>query len=412
MSSSIPCHAGLATQSAPLDRDVAMRRLALFVFFFLPGFAMASWITRMPAIRDSIGASIAEMGLVLFGLSLGSMSGLLSAGAIVGRIGTRPLAAIGMWSVVASMATIALGTILGHGFPIALGLALFGIGMGVAEIAINIEGADVEQITARPLLHALHGFFSFGTVCGALAGLAATAFAIPVVWHLLVVGAVCAATIPPLICHIPRGVGLTLKTISKSDGTIPHNQTESRFSRGGLLLLCMIVLAMAFAEGAANDWLPILMVDDFGFSQTAGSLLFLVFAIAMTITRFTGGYALSRFGRPAVIAASALIISCGLSIITTTTSAALAGLAVLLWGIGGSLYFPAALSIAGDSGPNAVKAVKQVALVGYAALLVGPPALGFIGHELGLRGALACVLALVILAIPAAAFNARVSRLR
>ena len=33
---------------------------------------MASWATRTPAIRDILSVSIAEMGGVLFGLSIGS----------------------------------------------------------------------------------------------------------------------------------------------------------------------------------------------------------------------------------------------------------------------------------------------------------------------------------------------------
>lgn len=38
---------------------------------------MASWATRTPAIRDILSVSIAEMGGVLFGLSIGSMLSLI-----------------------------------------------------------------------------------------------------------------------------------------------------------------------------------------------------------------------------------------------------------------------------------------------------------------------------------------------
>lgn len=53
------------------------RTQALFTFFFLPGLLMASRATRTPAIRDILSISTAEMGAVLFGLSIGSMSGIL-----------------------------------------------------------------------------------------------------------------------------------------------------------------------------------------------------------------------------------------------------------------------------------------------------------------------------------------------
>ncbi|PUZ91549.1 hypothetical protein DC362_24770, partial [Acinetobacter nosocomialis] len=56
---------------------------------FLPGLLMASWATRTPAIRDILSVSIAEMGGVLFGLSIGSMSGILCSAWLVKRFGTR-----------------------------------------------------------------------------------------------------------------------------------------------------------------------------------------------------------------------------------------------------------------------------------------------------------------------------------
>lgn len=72
------------------SRNALKRRTwALFMFFFLPGLLMASWATRTPAIRDILSVSIAEMGGVLFGLSIGSMSGILCSAWLVKRFGTR-----------------------------------------------------------------------------------------------------------------------------------------------------------------------------------------------------------------------------------------------------------------------------------------------------------------------------------
>jgi hypothetical protein len=52
---------------------------------FIPGLLMASWATRTPAIRDLLTLSTAEMGIVLFGLSIGSMSGILCSAWLVKR---------------------------------------------------------------------------------------------------------------------------------------------------------------------------------------------------------------------------------------------------------------------------------------------------------------------------------------
>ena len=64
-------------------KALQLRMWALFMFFFLPGLLMASWATRTPAIRDILSVSTAEMGIVLFGLSIGSMSGILCSAFLV-----------------------------------------------------------------------------------------------------------------------------------------------------------------------------------------------------------------------------------------------------------------------------------------------------------------------------------------
>ncbi|MFT4246274.1 MAG: hypothetical protein QM571_07180 [Micrococcaceae bacterium] len=75
--------------------EVRRWRLSLFIFMFSVGFGMASWITRTPAIRDSIHASTAIMGVVLLGFSGGSMLGITSSGHLVRCFGTRPIIGVG-----------------------------------------------------------------------------------------------------------------------------------------------------------------------------------------------------------------------------------------------------------------------------------------------------------------------------
>lgn len=378
-----------------MDSVTRRRRFALFVFFFLPGVSMASWVTRTPAIRDGLGASIAEIGLVLFGLSVGSMVGIVNSGWLVARFGTRPIALFGLLLVMLALLTTAMGVALPSALVVTLGLFFFGLGMGISEIAINVDGAEVERLSGQHVLHALHGFFSLGTVCGALLGIAATAADFPVSWHLVAVVVVALPTMLIFIRDIPRGVGIEARRTGpgKSEETGPPVWQDRR-----VILIGLVVLAMALAEGAANDWLPLLMVDEHGFSETSGSLVFLGFALAMTVGRFGGGYFLARFGRTAVIRGSAVIGAIGLCFVIFAHDPILAGLAVFLWGLGASLGFPVAISAAGDSGPNPAARVRIVAMVGYVAFLVGPPLLGFVGEEFGLRNAMLIVLGLLAVA--------------
>lgn len=371
-----------------MEHVTSRRRTALFALFFVAGLAISSWVTRTPDIRDSLHASTATMGLVLFGISAGSMIGILSSGALVTRFGTRPVVAAGILATVLGTPVIALGVVLSRSPVVGAGLFLLGLGMGGGEVAMNLEGADIERIIERPVLPTMHGFFSFGTVIGAVIGMTLTAVSFSPAWHLLLVGILSAPAGFWSVRQLPHGFGQAKHDEAEKSGYRPWRDSR-------LILIGVVVLAMAMAEGSANDWLPLVMVDGHGFGDALGSAVYVVFAAAMTTGRFAGNWFLHRFGRLRVLAASAVIGGLGVALVIFVDSQVVAGAAVVLWGLGAALGFPVALSAAGDSGHAAV---SLVATVGYVAFLVGPPALGFLGEHFGLRDALIVVLALLAVA--------------
>jgi len=374
-------------------KALQLRMWALFMFFFLPGLLMASWATRTPAIRDILSVSTAEMGIVLFGLSIGSMSGILCSAFFVKRFGTRAVIRTTMSCAIVGMMILSLALHLSSAWVFAIGLAIFGASFGSAEVAINVEGAVVEREMKKTVLPMMHGFYSLGTLVGAGVGMAVTAFGLPAVWHIMVAGLVGIAPIFIAIKAIPDGTG-------RNEAEDAHHQEKGvPFWRDmQLMLIGVVVLAMAFAEGSANDWLPLLMVDGHGFSPTSGSLIYAGFTLGMTVGRFTGGWFIDRYSRVTVVRASALMGALGIALIIFVDSPWVAGVSVILWGLGASLGFPLTISAASDTGPDAPTRVSVVATTGYLAFLVGPPLLGFLGEHYGLRSAMLAVLALVLIA--------------
>lgn len=381
-----------------MTSTLATRRLALAALFFVPGIGIASWVTRTPDIRDLLGASTAEMGLVLFGLSLGSMLGILSSGALVARFGARPVIAVGSSALVLSMLTIGVGAWGGSAVAVAAGLFLFGAGMGGGEVAMNVEGAEVERMSGRSFLPLLHGCFSLGSVVGAVAGIIATATGFPVLWHLVVVAVIAALAVALSVPRLPAGTGRA----GAPQGDAVRTSSRALWTDPRLLVIGIVILAMAFAEGTANDWLPLVMVDGHGLDPALGSTVYAVFALAMTIGRFAGGWFVDRFGRGIVLTASAIFGAVGLALVAFVDQPVVAGAAVVLWGLGASLGFPVAISAAGASGADPDRRVAIVATIGYVAFLVGPPALGFAGENFGLRIALVIPLFFLVLAAIAA----------
>lgn len=138
---------------------------ALFTFFFY-GIINGLWATRTPAIRDILSISTAEMGAVLFGLSIGSMSGILCSAWLVKRFGTRKVIRTTMSCAVIGMAILSVALWLHSAWLFAFGLAVFGASFGAAEVAINVEGAAVEREMNKTVLPMMHGFYSLGNAGG------------------------------------------------------------------------------------------------------------------------------------------------------------------------------------------------------------------------------------------------------
>ena len=76
--------------------------------------------------RDALGAPTAQMGLILLGVSVGSMAGVLSSARLVRRSGTRPVILLGGTSVIAGLAVTGIATAFGYAAGVFVGFALFG----------------------------------------------------------------------------------------------------------------------------------------------------------------------------------------------------------------------------------------------------------------------------------------------
>ncbi|MFJ2977802.1 MFS transporter [Curtobacterium sp. NPDC087082] len=377
---------------------IERHRAALFATSTMTGFGIASWITRTPAIRDELGASIEAMGIVILGLSIGSMIGILGAGVLVRRLGTRPLIVLGGVLPVVGMLLVALSAPAQLAAGVSGGLFLIGFGSGVAEIGLNVEAAAVERRIGRPVVPLLHACFSLGTVLGGVAGIAVTAARTPVLGHLLgatVVMAALAAFAAVNLRPVPRAAPET------SSAAAPAPRLRAVLTVQ-VLLIAVITLAMAFAEGAASDWLPLLMTTDHGAPEAVGSLVFTGFALAMFVGRTAGTPLVARFGRAPVVRVCAAVGTVGVLLVVVSPSPVLTAAAAGVWGLGIALGFPLAISAAGDHPTDGDRRVSVVATAGYIAFLAGPPALGFLGEHLGLQAAMLVPAGLLVVALLAA----------
>ncbi|MDJ0377477.1 MFS transporter [Cryobacterium sp. PH31-L1] len=375
-------------------------RNAVFATFFVAGLGLASWMSRVPAVRDGLGLDTAQVGILIFGLSAGSVIGLLIAAGLLARVGARRAMLLSVSMSATGLVLMGAGVSLLPSAPFVFAaLAVFGVGMGSLDVMMNVEGAAAERAIGRTLMPLMHACFSLGTVVGALGGAAASAWQVSVFWHLLVIAVLVLGTIVLAVRFLPVGV----ENAEPADARRQPWRDRLRDSLAvwrdrKLLLIGVIVLGMTFAEGSANDWLALASVDGHGFSNTDGAIVFGVFVAAMTVGRVLGGPVLDRFGRVVVLRACAGIGIAGLVLFILAPNTPLVYVGTILWGIGASLGFPVGMSAAADDTKNAAARVSAVAIIGYFAFLVGPPVLGLLGEAWGILNALYLILVLMVLA--------------
>ncbi|WP_426311047.1 MFS transporter [Cellulosimicrobium sp. E-16] len=392
-------------------RVVALATWAVFAVFFLNGFNFATWASRLPAVRDSLGFTEAQMGLLLLFMAVGSLLALPLSGMVVQRLGASKAVTLFAVTNVVGLVTAVTGVATGEDVVVRAGLFLAGIGTGVWDAAMNLEGAAVEQRLGKAIMPRFHAGFSFGTMAGAGVGALMAALHVPVQVHLT--AAVVLSLLGVLWCvrfFLPAGqVEHVVDAAEDAAGSDPAAAagsgaplTASENARGALsawteprtLLIGLVVLAAALTEGAANDWVSLAVVDGFGTSDAMGAVGLAVFLTAMTGMRLLGTGLLDRYGRVTVLRLGAALALVGLLLFTLSPSLWLALLGVVAWGMGAALGFPVGMSAASDDPARAAVRVSVVATIGYSAFFMGPPLIGFLAEHVGYRAAL------LVIAIP------------
>lgn len=380
------------------DASLLTARNAVLATFFVNGFAMATWASRIPSVRDALGLGPAQLGLLLLGVSVGSLLALPTTGGAVQRFGARRVVTVAVGVEGVGLLLLAFGAGVLETVPVtAAALLLVGVGNGAWDVAMNVEGAEVERLLGRSVMPRFHAAFSLGTVAGAGVGALVIYAGVGVAWHIGVVAALVAVA---GLLSVRGFLPIAAAAAEPGKGSSLDAWREPR-----ILAVGVMVLAMALTEGVANDWLAVAMVDGYGAAAWLGAAGFALFVASMTVGRVVGTVLLDRFGRLQVLWGSMAVAAVGVLLVVLGQLPVLVALGILLWGLGASLGFPVGMSAASDDPVRAPARVSVVATIGYTAFLGGPPLVGFLGSHFGVLQALLVVSVVLVpaaVAVPAA----------
>lgn len=384
------------TTPAALPRDrVVAARTAVFVVFALAGVAFATWASRIADAKAGLDLTAGQLGATLFAMSAGSMLAMPSTGRIAERIGVVNAIRVAMLIGVLGFATVGAGVDLAESrLVVGAGLFLIGSGVGVWDVAMNLEGASVERLLGQTVMPQFHAAFSGGTVLSALVGSGMSWAEVPLLPHLL--GSALLVTVAGfwvMRSFLPRAVE---EADHEATEAKEHEAREaaaaprSAWLEPRTLLIGLVTLVAAFTEGTANDWLAVAFVEGHALPAWAGVLAFATFLSFMTIGRLLGTRWLDTYGRVPVLRLTFAFAVLG-SLLVIFGNAWLAFVGAAVWGVGVSLGFPVGMSASADDPARAGARMSVVATIGYLAFIAGPPALGFLGDHVGVLRSLLAV---------------------
>lgn len=378
----------------PPTATAARARWLLVTMYGLFGVMSASWLARLPTVRDLLHLSTGQIGAFLLVGSVGSLGAVTLSGVVVQRLGNRRTLLVATGILAVGYTLMGVGPALGSGLLLAGGILLNGIAASLANVVLNVESARIERAIGRTVIPNFHAAFSLGAMAGSALGALASRAGVPLVVQMPAVVAVAIG------CRLAALPGALLPA-AHDEVAVPAVAERPRrraaaavldpWRERRTLLIGVVVLAASLSEGSANNWLSLAVVDGFHAPEASGGLMLGVFVGAMTAVRALGTRLIDRFGRVSVLRVSGTASFVGLLTFGLVPTLPVAAVGVAVWGLGAALAVPIGIAAASDDPRRAASRVAAVSVFSSIASISAPPLLGLAAESMGARHALLLV---------------------
>lgn len=357
---------------------------------------MGGLYPRLAELQLQMAVAEGALGLALIGASCGTLLSLSCSAPLVARWGHRRtlLGLLLMLPLCYAVAARANG-------PWALFFSLFpaGLCMGAVEIVVNLEADRVEHAAGRRIMNRAHAFWSLGFFAAGALGAGAARLGISAAMHL--------ALVVPVVALLTVLLLGRFEPAARRHAAAHH--VAARFARPSMAIMGLVALSLSamVLEGANIDWSAIYMREVFGASAATGAMAVTLGAGAQALVRYNADPFVERHGPYLVARGLVGVMGMGNLLVALAPFPAAALLGFMLIGMGTSVLFPLAMSAAAQRHDRPAEAnVAALAQITFVSFLLGPPLLGFVAQQWGLRWTYGVALPLVVLSL----YNCRALR--
>ena len=329
----------VAPATAPSPGLTARERTALAavaVQFFVNGSTFASFVPRLPEVRDMTGITLDRLGLISSIAAVAGFAGNLSVSRVIGGLGTRRTIVVCGTLLCAALPLIGLAR---NQWVLLAGLLLMMTVDVMVDVAMNLQGSWLSARRKAPVMNRLHGLWSLGSLTGAAVGVGLTRAGVGLDVHL--VGAAIVLLVAQLLGSrwMLADDGEYHDAGPSVDGGRPRRRLGLVGLAGGLSLTALGLGGIAI-EITPGDWAAFRFTDDFGTSESFAALGFVAVATGMTCGRFAGDWVAQRTTPRQLsrLAMSTAVVGVAVATLVPNRHVDLAGF--LIAGLGASTLMP------------------------------------------------------------------------
>ncbi len=356
---------------------------AVAVQFAVNGAFFASFLPRLPELRDKLDISTGAIGALL---TVSSASGLLasmSVKPVIARLGTRTTLLVGGVFIAIALVFVGQATT----WPVALlALATMAFFDVFVDVAMNMQGSWLSARRHRPMMNRLHGLWSLGAVIGGLVAGSLAESSLSLGAHLA------GAAVVLVILSTVISTQLLPTDEVHADEEAEHGQTARVFTPTRLFIAGFTAVTL---ETVAISWAAFRISDDLDGTAAVAAVAYVAVVGGMTIGRFAGDHASHRFGAGRLMRTSAWLAIAGTLAAGVIGLEPVAVIAFLVAGLGIATLVPRLYDLAARAGGGSAGGLGVLTAGIRSAALLAPAVIALVasGSSVGLAMALVAVVA-------------------
>ncbi|MFF9088590.1 MFS transporter [Streptomyces sp. NPDC014991] len=351
--------------------EVGRARYAVAAVFAVHGAVTGSFATRVPWVQDHTSVGAGQLGFALAFTAFGASCAMPLAGRISHRFGSRTAlrGLLTLWTL-----SLVLPSFAPNLVTLCLAMFTYGATAGMADVAMNALGVEVERLLGKSIMSGLHGMWSAGALVGSAAGTLAAHLGADARLHFVLASALLTVL----------GLAACSRVLDLQAEEDEEPPPRFALPPRSALLIGAVGFCAVFAEGASLDWSAVFLRDRLDSSAGLAAASTTAFMLTMAVARVAGDAVVNRFGAVRTVRAGGMLAVLGGVLVVLAGHPAVAMGGFALMGLGIAVVVPLCFAAAGHAGPNPSQAIAGVATITYTSGLIAPGLIGGVAQATSL----------------------------